>query len=193
MGVLREPGLTDLLTGNGETREAVRHNALPNLDLLPSGPFPQNPSELLNSKKMQQLLRHFEETYTHVILDSPPILAVTDSAILGAHADGLVLVLRSGETEQRAAERAVDQVRRVGIRVFGAVLNEVASTTVEESYYMQYYYDYHPKERTGWKKLAQSLHKTSLGPPFPITLPGGTPRGLMPVRWCAPHGGTAQE
>ena len=161
MDVLREPGLTDLLIGDAAIREAVRPNVLPNLDVLPSGPFPPNPSELLNSKKMQQLLRDFEGTYNHIILDSPPILAVTDSAILGTHTDGLVLVLRSGETEQRAAERAVDQVRRVGVRVFGAVLNEVASSTVEESYYMQYYYSYHPQQRTGWKKLVHSLHSTS--------------------------------
>ena len=161
MDVLREPGLTDLLIGDAAIREAVRPNVLPNLDVLPSGPFPPNPSELLNSKKMQQLLRDFEGTYNHIILDSPPILAVTDFAILGTHTDGLVLVLRSGETEQRAAERAVDQVRRVGVRVFGAVLNEVASSTVEESYYMQYYYSYHPQQRTGWKKLVHSLHSTS--------------------------------
>jgi len=161
MDVLREPGLTNLLIGDAEIREAVRPNVLPNLDVLPSGPFPPNPSELLNSKKMQQLLRHFEGTYTHIILDSPPILAVTDSAILATHTDGMVLVLRSGATEQRAAERAVDQVRRVGVRVFGAVLNEVASSTVEESYYMQYYYSYHPKERPGgWKKLAKVLNRT---------------------------------
>ena len=161
MDVLREPGLTDLLIGDVELREAVRPNVLPNLDVLPSGPFPPNPSELLNSKKMQELLKKFEGTYTHIIIDSPPILAVTDSAMLGTHTDGLVLVLRSGETEQRAAERAVDQVRRVGVRVFGAVLNEVASTTVEESYYMQYYYSYHPKPRTGWRKLAESLQRNS--------------------------------
>ena len=162
MDVLREPGLTNLLIGDAEIREAVRPNVLPNLDVLPSGPFPPNPSELLNSKKMQQLLKQFEGTYDHIILDSPPILAVTDSAMLARHTDGMVLVLRSGETEQRAAERAVEQVRRVGVRVFGAVLNEVASTTVEESYYMQYYYSYHPKERTkGWRKLAQALQKTS--------------------------------
>ena len=161
MDVLREPGLTDLLIGDAGIREAVRPNVLPNLDVLPSGPFPPNPSELLNSKKMQQLLRDFEGTYNHVILDSPPILAVSDSAILGTHTDGLVLVLRSGETEQRAAERAVDQVRRIGVRVFGAVLNEVASSTVEESYYMQYHYSYHPKERTGWEKLVHSLQRTS--------------------------------
>ena len=161
MDVLREPGLTNLLVGDVEMRDAVRPNVLPNLDLLPSGPFPPNPSELLNSKKMRQLLKKLEETYSHIILDSPPILAVTDSAILGTHTDGIVLVLRSGNTEQRAAERAVDQVRRVGVRIFGAVLNEVATTTAEESYYMQYYYSYHPKQRTGWKKLAQSLQKIS--------------------------------
>ena len=161
MDLLREPGLTDLLIGDAEIREAVRPSVLPNLDVLPSGPFPPNPSELMNSKKMQRLLKDFEGTYDHIILDSPPILAVTDSAILGTHTDGLILVLRSGETEQRAAERAVDQVRRVGVRVFGAVLNEVASSTVEESYYMQYYYSYHPKQRTGWQKLVRSLQRTS--------------------------------
>ena len=162
MDVLREPGLTNLLIGDAAIREAVRPNVLPNLDVLPSGPFPPNPSELLNSKRMQQLLRHFEGTYNHIIIDSPPILAVTDSAILATHTDGMILVLRSGETEQRAAERAIDQVRRVGVRVFGAVLNEVSSTTVEESYYMQYHYSYHPKERArGWRKLAQALQKTS--------------------------------
>ena len=160
MDILREPGLTNLLIGDADIREAVRPNVLPNLDVLPSGPFPPNPSELLDTKQMQELLRVFEGTYNHIILDSPPILAVNDAAILGTHTDGLVLVLRSGVTEQRAAERAVDQVRRVGVRVFGAVLNEVASATVEESYYMQYYYSYHPKERTGWQKLAHSFHKT---------------------------------
>ena len=161
MDVLREPGLTNLLVGDADVREALRPSVLPNVDLLPSGPFPPNPSELLNSKKMKQLLREFEGTYDQIILDSPPILAVTDSAMLGTHTDGVVLVLRSGHTEQRAAERAVDQVRRVGVRILGAVLNEVASATEEESHYMQYYYSYHPKERTGWKKLAQSLQKIS--------------------------------
>ena len=162
MDVLREPGLTNLLIGDADVREAIRPNVLPNLDLLPSGPFPPNPSELLNSQNMQRLLEEFEGKYSHLILDTPPILAVTDSAILGAHTDGVVLVLRSGETEQRAAERAVDQLRGVGVKVFGAVLNEVASTTVEESYYMQYYYSYHPQSSGGGlKKLAKGLSQLS--------------------------------
>ena len=162
LDVIREPGLTNLLVGDAEPREAVRPNVLPNLDLLPSGPFPPNPSELLNSKTMQHLLEEFRGRYSHLILDTPPILAVTDSAILGAYTDGVVLVLRSGETEQRAAERAVDQLRRIGVRVFGAVLNEVSSATVEESYYMQYYYSYHPREDGGLKKLAKGLQKAKI-------------------------------
>ena len=162
MDVLREPGLTNLMVGDAELREAVRPNVLPNLDLLPSGPFPPNPSELLNSKTMQRLLEELEGKYSHLILDTAPILAVTDSAILGAHTDGIVLVLRSGETEQRAAERAVDQLRRVGVKVFGAVLNEVSSATVEESYYMQYYYSYYPRQDGGLKKLAKGLQKAKI-------------------------------
>ncbi len=159
LDVLREPGLTSLLIGEVETREAIRPNVLPNLDFLPSGKFPPNPSELLNSKTMTRLLEELQGKYQHVIVDSAPVLAVTDSAILGAHVDGVVLVLRSGETEQRAAERSVDQLRKIGVRVFGAVLNEVAATTPEESYYLQYYYSYGPEEGGPLKRLRDSVLK----------------------------------
>ncbi|RMH14202.1 MAG: polysaccharide biosynthesis tyrosine autokinase [Gemmatimonadetes bacterium] len=159
MDLLREPGLTNLLVGDAEAREAIRPNVLPNLDMLPSGPFPPNPSELLNSKAMQRLLEELQGKYSHIIVDSPPVLAVTDAALLGAHTDGVVLVLRSGETEQRAAERAVEQLRRVGVRVFGAVLNEVSTSNAEESYYLQYYYGYHPREETGWQRLRSGLSR----------------------------------
>jgi capsular exopolysaccharide synthesis family protein len=163
LDLLREPGLTNLLVGDATVREAVRPSVLPNLDVLPSGPFPPNPSELLNSKAMKRLLEEFEGRYSQVIVDSPPMLAVTDAAVLAQHTDGVVLVLRSGETEQRAAERAVDQLRRLTVRVFGAVLNEVATTTTEESYYLQYYYAYQPRqeapEEQGWAKLKKGLSR----------------------------------
>ena len=87
---------------------------------------------------MERLLEDFAGKYTQIIIDSPPILAVTDASVLAGHVDGAVLVLRSGETEQRAAERAVDQFRRLGVRIFGAVLNEVAINANDESYYLQY-------------------------------------------------------
>lgn len=160
LDLLREPGLTNLLVGDASPREAVRPNVLPNLDVLPSGPFPPNPSELLNSRTMARLLEDFAGKYTQIIIDSPPILAVTDASVLAGHVDGAVLVLRSGETEQRAAERAVDQFRRLNVRIFGAVLNEVAISANDESYYLQYYYHYQPVEQGGWKRLREGLSKT---------------------------------
>jgi len=159
LDLLREPGLTNLLVGDAEPREAIRPNVLPGLDVLPSGPFPPNPSELLNSRTMQRLLSEFEGEYARVVVDSPPILAVTDAPVLSVHTDGVILVLRSGETEQRAAERAVDQLRRLGVQVFGAVLNEVSAATTEDSYYLQYYYSYQPEEKTGLERLREGIAK----------------------------------
>ena len=162
LDLLREPGLTNLLIGDAEPRETVRPNVLPNLDFLPSGPFPPNPSELLNSKTMARLIEEFEGRYDQVIIDSPPVLAVTDAAILALHTDGVVIVLRSGETEQRAAERSVDQLRRLGVRVFGAVLNAVSTANPDESYYLQYYYSYTPTgtpTQSGWERLRDGMSK----------------------------------
>lgn len=144
LDLLREPGLTDLLVGSATPKEAVRPNVLPNLDILPSGPFPPNPSELLDSKAMQRLIRELEDDYDQIVIDSPPMLAVTDTSVLSAQADGVLLVMRSGETEQRAGERSVDQLRRLDVRIFGAVLNEVSTSAAEDSYYLQYYYAYEP-------------------------------------------------
>jgi tyrosine-protein kinase Etk/Wzc len=159
LDLLREPGLTNLLVGDADAREAVRLNVLPNLDILPSGPFPPNPSELLSSNAMERVLEEFRGHYSHIIIDSPPALAVTDAALVGRYVDGVILVLRSGETEQRAAERGVDQLGRVGVRVLGAVLNEVSSTTSEESYYLQYYYSSQPRRPQRWSRLRGSLSK----------------------------------
>ena len=162
LDVLREPGLTNLLIGDAEPRETIRPNVLPNLDFLPSGPFPPNPSELLNSKAMGRLLEELEGRYDQIVIDSPPVLAVTDAAVLAVHTDGAVLVLRSGETEQRTAERSVEQLRRLGVRVFGAVLNEVSAASPDESYYLQYYYSYHPSgagSQTGLQRLREGLSK----------------------------------
>ena len=161
LDVLREPGLTNLLIGDAEPRETIRPNVLPNMDFLPSGPFPPNPSELLNSKAMGRVLEELENRYDQIVIDSPPVLAVTDAAILAVHTDGAVLVLRSGETEQRTAERSVEQLRRLGVRVFGAVLNEVSAASPDESYYLQYYYSYHPSGATtsGWQRLREGFSK----------------------------------
>ena len=159
LDVLREPGLTNLLIGDAELRETVRPSVLPNLDFLPSGPFPPNPSELLSSRQTVRLLEDLSGRYEQIVIDSPPVLAVTDAAVLAAHTDGVVLVLRSGETEQRAAERSVDQLRRLGVRVFGAALNEVSAATPDESHYLQYYYAYQSAGSGGWQRLREGLSR----------------------------------
>ncbi len=139
----REPGLREVLLGHLDVDAAIRRDVLPNLDVLPSGSEAENPSDLLNSRAMEELLGQLESRYNYVVIDSPPILAVTDAAVLAAQTDGSVLVVRSGHTDQRAARRAMDQLQRVGVRVLGAVLNEVPPNVTEESYYFKYIYNYY--------------------------------------------------
>jgi tyrosine-protein kinase Etk/Wzc len=135
--LVQEPGLTDVLVGTTGLREAIRPNVAPKLDLLPAGPQPPNPSELLGSEAMQKLVAQLRGQYEMVVFDSPPILAVTDATVLGAASDAVILVLRAGETEEAAAQRALQQLRRVQARVAGAVLNGIERR--RDRYYNRYY------------------------------------------------------
>ncbi len=135
--LVQEPGLTDVLVGSAALREAVRPNVIANLDVLPGGALPPNPSELLGSEAMHRLLEQLRAQYASVIFDTPPALAVTDATVLGASADAVILVLRVGETEEAAAQRAVEMFRRVQARVAGTVLNGVEK---QRDRYYQYYY-----------------------------------------------------
>jgi tyrosine-protein kinase Etk/Wzc len=136
--LVQEPGLTDVLVGTAHLKEAIRPNVITNLDVLPAGALPPNPSELLGSEPMQRLLEQLRTEYDTVIFDSPPTLAVTDAAVLGAGADAVILVLRAGETEEVAAQRALQQLRRVQARVAGSVLNGVERE--RDRYYNYYVY-----------------------------------------------------
>ena len=136
--LVQEPGLTDILVGKASVREAVRPNVLPKLDVLPAGALPPNPSELLGSEAMRSLLSQLRGQYEAVIFDSPPTLAVTDATVLGAASDAVILVVRAGETEEVAAQRAIAQLRRVQARVAGTVLNGLQKT--RDRYYNYYTY-----------------------------------------------------
>jgi capsular exopolysaccharide synthesis family protein len=143
--LVQEPGLTDILIGSATLREAARPNVIPNLDVLPGGALPPNPSELLGSEAMHRLVEELRRQYDSVIFDTPPALAVTDATVLGASADGVILVVRAGETEETAAQRAVEIFRRVQARLAGTVLNGVAKQ--RDRYY--HYYDYSRTARGG--------------------------------------------
>jgi capsular exopolysaccharide synthesis family protein len=145
--LVQEPGLTDILIATSAAREAIRPNVIQGLDVLPGGALPPNPSELLGSEAMHRLIGELRSQYDTIIFDTPPALAVTDATVLGTNADAVILVIRAGETEEIAAQRALEVFRRVQVRVAGAVLNGVEKTRD------RYYYYYYGKDPRGGRGL----------------------------------------
>lgn len=136
----REPGLTELVLGHLDQDDAVRETAVPGLYVLPSGQLPPNPSELLGGARMRKALESLTGAFDLVVLDTPPLLAASDAAILSTIVDGVVIVVRAGETEIEAGQQAMQQLSAVGARVVGAVLNDPDSKV--EKYGGYYKYDY---------------------------------------------------
>jgi capsular exopolysaccharide synthesis family protein len=119
-------GLSTLLTGAATLEQAVqRIPEVPNLDVLVSGPMPPFPTEMLSSETMNRLLEHASEIYTHIVIDSPPVLSVTDAVILARHADAVVMVIRHGKSSKHVVRRARDLLLRSGAPLTGILLNAV--------------------------------------------------------------------
>jgi capsular exopolysaccharide synthesis family protein len=126
--VEREPGLTNVLWGQ-MSFESARHTLevgdSASLDYLTTGSLPPNPTSLVESATMRTLLEQWREEYDSVVIDTPPVNVITDAALLGAHADGVVIVARSGVTHAAALGYAMEQLRRVQARVLGVVLSDI--------------------------------------------------------------------
>jgi capsular exopolysaccharide synthesis family protein len=129
-------GLSNVLTRQATLEDAVKTTPQDNLWLLTSGPIPPNPSELLGSKGMQNLLEQAKDEYDVIVFDTPPVLAVTDAQILSNLADGVVLVVSSGKTETDAAKKARELLDSAKAKILGVVLNNKKQ---EESHYYYYY------------------------------------------------------
>ncbi|APH03451.1 CpsD/CapB family tyrosine-protein kinase [Bacillus weihaiensis] len=129
-------GLSNVLTRQSTLQEAVKETAQEKLWVLSSGPIPPNPSELLGSKGMQVLLEQAKEEYDVIILDTPPVLAVTDAQVLSNIADGVVLVVSSGKTETESAKKAKELLDSAKAKILGVVLN---NKKAEDSQYYYYY------------------------------------------------------
>lgn len=157
-GLVQEPGLTDLLIGNADVREAIRPDVAATLDLLPAGSVPPNPAELLGSEAMQHLLAELRQRYAYIIMDTPPTLPVTDATVAAAAADAAIIVMRSGETEEASARRTLEQLGRARTRIAGAVLNGVAKRYDQHySYYSKKYYGPRFRVKSLRSKLAGFL------------------------------------
>ncbi|MGB3184913.1 MAG: polysaccharide biosynthesis tyrosine autokinase [Ornithinimicrobium sp.] len=118
-----EVGLTDVLAGRATMSQAlVRHDEVP-LALLAAGELPPNPSELLQSQSMNRLIRDLEKQFDYVLIDAPPLLPVTDAAVLSTVADGVLLVVRHGRTTPSQVRRSVDRLEAAGAQVSGIVMS----------------------------------------------------------------------
>ncbi|PMC37366.1 capsular biosynthesis protein [Bacillus sp. UMB0899] len=129
-------GVSNVLTKQASLEESYTATAQEKLFVLSSGPIPPNPSELLASRGMQVLIENAKEEFDIIIIDSPPVLAVTDAQILSNLADGVVLVVGSGKTEIDAAKKAKELLVSANAKILGAVLNNKKQ---EESQYYYYY------------------------------------------------------
>jgi len=138
-------GLVNYLAANIPIDDVIQETQVPNLSLILSGPTPPNPSELLGSDRMKHLIHEIRAKFAFVIFDSPPVMAVTDSIVLAANADGVVLCVHGGQTPRDIVQRAAERLRQSNIPVLGALLNNLDLQQYGYSF-KKSYYDYYDEE-----------------------------------------------
>lgn len=127
-------GLTTVLTNQTEWQDAVQATNVDGLSILPSGPTPPNPSEMLNSKKMQHLLDELKEQFDLILFDASPALLISDSLIIAAKCDGVLLVVNGGVTKRQHAEKLYASLEHVNAKVLGVVLNNKTKRERKKAY-----------------------------------------------------------
>lgn len=136
----KQPGLSDALLADGISPQRYLHEVdVPNLHLLPSGVTPPNPAELLSSKRMQQLIKDLHSDADVVIIDTPPILVVTDAAVLTSEVNDVVLVVNAKQTQRSTLVRAIEALRKIDAHLCGVIVNELSRSSRGYVYYGEYY------------------------------------------------------
>ena len=152
----RGPGLSEYLVGEVEDINAIIHpTKVENLFIVTAGGLPPNPSELLGSERMSALVDRLEQEWDMILFDSPPIVAVTDASMISGEIDAIAMVVKAGQTDRSAVDRALDTIRNVQAPLVGVILNGANPETLvgKYSYYFSYYnYYYHSDESAGKKK-----------------------------------------
>ena len=133
-------GMSNYLSGNSDLSSQIQSVGVPDLFLLGAGPHPPNPAELLGSTRMSTALDLLRDYFTYIVVDSPPIISVTDALIVAGQVDGVLLVVHGGKTPRDAVRRASEQLHNVGARILGGMINNVDVRKSEYSYYYRYYY-----------------------------------------------------
>jgi len=138
-------GLVNVLAGGEDPSEVLATAGVPNLSVIPSGPVPPNPSELLSSDRMRELLRRARGRFDFVIVDTPPVLAVTDATIIGSMTDGVVLCLSAGKVLREDARTCRDRLVMAEVKILGSVLNRHRETSTSGRKY--YYYEAYTQDQ----------------------------------------------
>ncbi|WP_420830498.1 CpsD/CapB family tyrosine-protein kinase [Bacillus piscicola] len=130
-------GLTNFLTHQARFGEVIQSTEIDHLYILPSGPIPPNPAELLSAKKMEQFLHEAKEEFDIVLFDAPPVLPVTDAQVLAGYCDASILVLKSGKTDIQAGQKAKDLLAKADANMIGTILNQ---RKINQKHQYYYYY-----------------------------------------------------
>lgn len=168
----QEPGLTNILTGRLNWSEALFKPGLEALSLIPSGPIPPNPTELLGARKMDELLVSLKESFDIIIIDTPPVVGLTDAMVLGQKADGIFILIEVDKTPIKLALQARDSLKMVKANIAGSILNKVPMERdgygygYGYNYYNSYNEDGEEEKRASflkrWLNKKEERHKTKV-------------------------------
>jgi capsular exopolysaccharide synthesis family protein len=142
-------GLSSYLVGRVKFSQVIQKTHIPNLFLVPSGPIPPNPAELIDSEIMKNMLKELLDIVDFIFIDSPPLIGIVDTILLAKYSDGVVLVNWSGKTKNELIKRAKEELEQFNIKILGVVLNKVdfrKTTTYNYTYNYQYSYRYREDE-----------------------------------------------
>jgi polysaccharide biosynthesis transport protein len=164
LGTGKYAGLSSYLAGvSSLDLVTIPHPTIPNLAAIPTGPLPPNPADLLSSHKLSEAITELRKTFKFIVIDSPPIMAATDAVILSVLTDGVLLVVRSGETPKEAFTRTRDLLTSVKCHLLGVVLNAVDSSAPDYYYSYRYYpysYGYGPQESLELDREEVPVHRS---------------------------------
>jgi polysaccharide biosynthesis transport protein len=147
LNVANQGGLANVLTGHLSLEKAIQETAVRNFYLLPRGALPPNPADLLMSQKMREVLRELRASFDFILIDSPPVIAVSDAAVLSAICDGVLVVFHGQKTTTPTARRAVERLESVGAPLLGVILNGIDFRDPDYADYRSYYPSYYASVR----------------------------------------------
>lgn len=130
--------------------ENITQNYMENLDVIPVGPLPQNPTAILTSKKFVEFINTIKEKYEKIVIDLPPLLAAADAFIVSKNTDGMVLIVREGTTQKHSLRVAIENIEASDTKLLGIVINDINEKT--SNYYYYYYYYTHEGQKKKRRK-----------------------------------------